>query len=75
MIEQQADSSPTNNVASIEEYNGMADCLYQQFTRGGFTSLFQGMSSKLVQTVGQASFIFVTYEQMLAVVANFIEPR
>lgn len=75
VMEQQADSSPTNNEASIEEYNGMADCLYQQFTRGGFTSLFQGMSSKLVQTVGQASFIFVTYEQMLAVVANFIEPR
>ena len=75
MIEQQADSSPTNNITSIEEYNGMADCLYQQFTRGGFTSLFQGMSSKLVQTVGQASFIFVTYEQMLAVVANVIEPR
>ncbi len=75
LIDQQADSSPTNNIASIEEYNGMADCLYQQFSRGGFSSLFQGMSSKLVQTVGQASFIFVTYEQMLAVVANFIEPR
>lgn len=74
MLEQQAGSSPTN-MAAIEEYNGMADCLYQQFSRGGFSSLFQGMSSKLVQTVGQASFIFVTYEQMLAVVANFIEPR
>eukprot|EP00984_Skeletonema_dohrnii_P014952 scaffold6403_cov128-Skeletonema_dohrnii-CCMP3373.AAC.3 len=59
----------------IEEYNGMADCLYQQYTRGGFSSLFQGMSSKLVQTVGQASFIFVTYEQMLALVAKVIESR
>ena len=59
----------------LEEYNGMADCLYQQYTRGGFSSLFQGMSSKLVQTVGQASFIFVTYEQMLALVAKVIESR
>mmetsp|Transcript_4050 Transcript_4050/g.8535 ORF Transcript_4050/g.8535 Transcript_4050/m.8535 type:complete len:375 (+) Transcript_4050:74-1198(+) len=59
----------------IKEYNGMADCLYQQYTRGGFSLLFQGMSSKLVQTVGQASFIFVTYEQMLALVAKVIESR
>ncbi len=68
---EQAD--PSN--MKIEEYSGMTDCLYQQYTRGGFSSLFQGMSSKLVQTVGQASFIFVTYEQVLALVANFIEPR
>ena len=68
---QQADLSSME----IEEYNGMADCLYQQYTRGGFSSLFQGMSSKLVQTVGQASFIFVTYEQMLALVAKVIESR
>lgn len=59
----------------LEEYNGMADCLYQQFTRGGFSSLFQGMSSKLVQTVGQASFIFVTYEQVLALVAKVVVPQ
>ena len=70
-MEEHAETSNT----TIEEYNGMTDCLYRQFSRGGFSSLFQGMSSKLVQTVGQASFIFVTYEQMLALVANFIEPR
>lgn len=68
---EQAD--PSN--MTIEEYSGMTDCLYQQYTRGGFSSLFQGMSSKLVQTVGQASFIFVTYEQMLALVAKVIEPQ
>ena len=59
----------------LEEYNGMVDCLYQQYTRGGFSSLFQGMSSKLLQTVGQSAFIFVTYEQMLALVAKVIESR
>ncbi|KAL7530432.1 hypothetical protein ACHAXR_004672 [Thalassiosira sp. AJA248-18] len=60
---------------NLKEYAGMIDCLYQQFTLSGFNSLFMGMSSKLVQTVGQASFIFVTYEQMLALVGKVIEPR
>ncbi|KAL7496327.1 hypothetical protein ACHAWT_004478 [Skeletonema menzelii] len=68
---EEADHSNLN----VEEYNGMTDCLYQQVTRGGFSSLFQGMSSKLVQTVGQASFIFVTYEQMLALVAKVMVPQ
>ena len=66
---------PNNNDMKLEQYNGMTDCLYQQYTLGGFSSLFQGMSSKLVQTVGQASFIFVTYEQMLALVAKVIVPQ
>lgn len=63
------------DVTNLKEYNGMIDCLYQQYTNnGGFTSLFTGMSSKLVQTVGQASFIFVAYEQMLALVGKIITP-
>ena len=63
------------DVTNLKEYNGMIDCLYQQYTNnGGFTSLFTGMSSKLVQTVGQASFIFVIYEQMLALVGKVITP-
>ena len=71
------DSDKVGVDMDIEEYNGMIDCLYQQFTHnnGGFASLFAGMSSKLVQTVGQASFIFVTYEQMLALVGKVIKPR
>ena len=65
-----------DNVMNLKEYNGMIDCLYQQYTNNGdgFASLFTGMSSKLVQTVGQASFIFVTYEQMLALVGKVIKP-
>ena len=64
------------DVMNLKEYNGMIDCLYQQYTNngGGLTSLFTGMSSKLVQTVGQASFIFVTYEQSLALVGKVISP-
>ncbi len=72
-VKELGQADPSN--VTIEEYSGMTDCLYQQYARGGLSSLFQGMSSKLVQTVGQASFIFVTYEQMLALVAKFIEPR
>ena len=65
----------TSDIINLKEYNGMIDCLYQQYTNnGGFTSLFTGMSSKLVQTVGQASFIFVTYERMLALVGKVIRP-
>ena len=73
-VKELEEADHSNNM-KLEEYNGMTDCLYQQFTRGGFSSLFQGMSSKLVQTVGQASFIFVTYEQMLALVAKVIVPQ
>jgi len=69
------DSDNKEAMMNLKEYNGMIDCLYQQYTNnGGFTSLFVGMSSKLVQTVGQASFIFVTYEQMLALVGKVIRP-
>ena len=71
------DSDKVGVDMDIKEYNGMIDCLYQQYTynNGGIASLFVGMSSKLVQTVGQASFIFVTYEQMLALVGKVIKPR
>jgi len=56
--------------AIITEYNGIIDCLYQQFTRGGFSSLFQGMNSKMLQTVGQAAFTFLTYEQILKLIGK-----
>lgn len=55
---------------NIKAYNGMMDCLYQQFTRGGIYSLFQGMDSKLLQTVLQAAFTFLTYEQTLGLIGR-----
>lgn len=54
----------------MKAYNGMIDCLYQQFTRGGFYSLFQGMNSKLLQTVLSAAFTFLTYEQTLVLIGR-----
>jgi len=63
----------TNEDDAKKEYDGMMDCLYRQYTRGGFRSLFQGMNSKLLQTVLSAAFTFLTYEQTLALVGKVIE--
>ena len=57
---------------NAKEYNGMLDCLYQQYTHGGFVSLFRGMNSKLLQTVLSAAFTFLTYEQILALVGKVL---
>mmetsp|Transcript_5664 Transcript_5664/g.14183 ORF Transcript_5664/g.14183 Transcript_5664/m.14183 type:complete len:442 (-) Transcript_5664:432-1757(-) len=58
---------------NMKAYNGMIDCLYQQFTRGGIYSLFQGMDSKLLQTVLQAAFTFLTYEQTLGLIGRMYQ--
>ena len=60
----------TEEQRALKEYSGIVDCLYQQYIRGGFTSLFQGMNSKMLQTVGQAAFTFLTYEQTLKLVGK-----
>lgn len=60
----------TEEQRSLKEYNGILDCLHRQYNRGGFTSLFQGMNSKMFQTVGQAAFTFLTYEQTLKLVGK-----
>ena len=57
---------------NVKEYNGMIDCLYKQYTHGGFVSLFQGMNSKLLQTVLSSAFTFLTYEQILALVGKVL---
>ena len=58
---------------NVKEYSGMLDCLYQQYAHGGFVSLFQGMNSKLLQTVLSAAFTFLTYEQILALFGKVLE--
>lgn len=73
------DSNSTNSELEIDEpdntkaYKGVTDCLYEQFTRGGIYSLFQGMNSKLLQTVLSAAFTFLTYEQTLVLVGRIYE--
>lgn len=68
-----ASSNGQDDQQPLKEYGGIFECLYQQYTRGGFTSLFQGMNSKMLQTVGQAAFTFLTYEQTLKLVGKVIE--
>ena len=58
---------------NTKAYKGVTDCLYDQFTRGGVYSLFQGMNSKLLQTVLSAAFTFLTYEQTLVLVGRVHE--
>ena len=58
---------------NLKEYNGIMDCLYQQYCHGGFASLFTGMNAKMIQTVGQAAFTFLTYEEILKLVGKVIQ--
>ncbi|KAL3763200.1 hypothetical protein ACHAWU_008109 [Discostella pseudostelligera] len=63
-----------NNSSSSGEmssyYAGTLACLHQQFSSGGIPALFQGMNSKLLQTVLTAAFTFLTYEQTLILVGQ-----
>lgn len=74
-----SNSNTTNATLEIDDpnntkaYRGVTDCLYEQFTRGGVHSLFQGMNSKLLQTVLSAAFTFLTYEQTLVLVGRVYE--
>jgi adenine nucleotide transporter 17 len=56
-----------------KSYNGTMDCLRRQFSNGGISALFMGMNAKLLQTVLTSAFTFVTYEQILAVVAGIYD--
>mmetsp|Transcript_3153 Transcript_3153/g.6967 ORF Transcript_3153/g.6967 Transcript_3153/m.6967 type:complete len:440 (-) Transcript_3153:440-1759(-) len=68
-----ANSELETDDSKTKAYNGVTDCLYEQFTRGGMYSLFQGMNSKLLQTVLSAAFTFLTYEQTLVLVGRVYE--
>ncbi len=65
--DEQFDNEPNNNT---KVYNGMIDCLHQQFKQGGIQGLFQGMKAKLLSTVLTAAFTFLSYEQTLLLVGK-----
>lgn len=70
------DRDDSNNLAECEmNYGGTFDCLCQQFSSGGITSLFQGMNAKLLQTVLTAALTFLTYEQTLIMVDRVFKRR
>ncbi|EED93570.1 THAPSDRAFT_261623, partial [Thalassiosira pseudonana CCMP1335] len=64
------DHTTSHEATATVEYNGMIDCLYQQFTAGGVPAMFKGMNAKLLQTVLTAAFTFLTYEQTLVLVGR-----
>ena len=61
------DDVPSKNTTA---YDGMIDCLHQQFKQGGIRGLFQGMKAKLLSTVLTAAFTFLSYEQTLLLVGK-----
>lgn len=46
-------------------YHGTLDCLLTLWQNSGFKGLFQGIESKLLQTVLTSAFMFVAYEKIL----------
>ncbi len=59
---------------NTKTYNGMIDCLHQQFLKGGIRGLFQGMNAKLLSTVLTAAFTFLLYEQTLLSISLSLLP-
>jgi len=53
------------------EYENTIDCLLKLYSRnGGVNAWFSGMQAKLIQTVLTSAFTFLTYEQILKIVAR-----
>lgn len=51
-------------------YTGLFDCMKTLYKHGGMKALYSGMDAKLIQTVLTSALTFLTYEQILDVVAR-----
>mmetsp|Transcript_12777 Transcript_12777/g.19174 ORF Transcript_12777/g.19174 Transcript_12777/m.19174 type:complete len:180 (+) Transcript_12777:2310-2849(+) len=51
-------------------YTGLFDCMKTLYKQGGMKALYTGMDAKLIQTVLTSALTFLTYEQILDVVAR-----
>jgi len=49
-------------------YHGIVDCLIKLYRRAGYQEWYTGIKAKLLQTVLNASFMFLTYEQIVRAV-------
>ena len=49
-------------------YHGILDCLIKLYRRAGYQEWYTGIKAKLLQTVLNASFMFLTYEQIVRAV-------
>jgi adenine nucleotide transporter 17 len=52
------------------EYSGTLDCMMDLFTKGGIKALYSGMDAKLIQTVLTSALTFLTYEQIVSLLAR-----
>lgn len=51
-------------------YRGTLDCIIKLYKEGGLAALYSGMNAKLIQTILTAALTFLTYEQILTIVAK-----
>lgn len=58
---------------SAGQYTGTVDCLVDLWTRKGLAGLFQGLESKLLQTVLTSAFMFLAYENIYKATKHFVE--
>lgn len=74
-IEQKGEDTKENSCKNdSEEFQDTFDCLCKLYCRdGGFRALYSGMNAKLTQTVLTSAFQFLTYEQILRLVAISIK--
>lgn len=63
----QSHSAHTNKE---KEYSGTLDCMLDLFTKGGIKALYSGMDAKLIQTVLTSALTFLTYEQIVSLLAR-----
>jgi len=60
----------TQTILRLENhgYHGIVDCLIKLYRRAGYQEWYTGIKAKLLQTVLNASFTFLTYEQIVRAV-------
>ncbi|TFJ87333.1 hypothetical protein NSK_001665 [Nannochloropsis salina CCMP1776] len=58
---------------SANHYTGTLDCLLDLWRRKGVAGLFQGVESKLLQTVVTSAFMFLAYEHIFKVTKGVLD--
>jgi len=58
---------------SAGQYTGTVDCLMDLWGRKGLAGLFQGLESKLLQTVVTSAFMFLAYENIYKATKHLVE--
>ena len=72
--QQKASEDEKNEISNEEctspQFNGTFHCMIQLYKQGGIKALYAGMDAKLVQTVLTSALTFLTYEQIISLVAK-----